>query len=416
MAIELHSHTIEKLKAVVKQIEFLLLSDFPHTSSEAALCLFKNHFEEQVLRVEKAHASGDRSVLMQACATANSRIGLYLPLLGFLLRSTNVRNNFECYDALLQIAQQLIGSNANIVISSEWQISPLTYPLTVPVLPGYVLLGMPATESSNALILPLAGHELGHSIWLKDNLEGAWASKVQSNIYDYIVREQVRFCDAFPVYRGRQIDGSLLSSDMFITLIVDDISKFTLSQMEETYCDAIGLKIFGESFAHAFHYLLAPGLGEQRALHYPTLPARARFMVAYGGLDFGALGYPDYPSEFQELTPRLSKEQVFISRAADDITIGLAGALYAEAAFKVASSAPNLISEKSHQDEILAMFKRGIPSRQPRSLPDILNAGWQFVREGKQTDETDRRPIFEWTSELVLKSIEVLEFRRHLHA
>lgn len=416
MTIELHKHTIEKLKAVVKQVDSLLLSDFPHESSEDALKLFRCHFSDQIERVERATAEGDKSLLVQACLTANSRITLYLPLLGFLLRSTNVRNNFECYDALLQLARRLIGLSAKIIISSEWEMSPLTYALSVPVLPGYVLLGMPSTESSNALILPLAGHELGHSVWANEDLENKWATGVEERIHDYLLKNEPAFRAAFPAHADRKITKDELSSNIFFAFIISDISKMIFGQMEETFCDAIGMHIFRESFVHAFHYLLAPGFGGDRDLFYPTLRARAQFMVDFGGLDFARLGYADFPGEFHERQPRLGDEQKFLSQAADSITQSVAKDLYAEAALKVRADAEDLVAVEGGHSDILLLFKKGIPARRPRSLPDILNAGWQYVREESPSYQSKDRPIFEWTSELVLKSIEVLEFRRRMDA
>jgi hypothetical protein len=277
-------------------------------------------------------------------------------------------------------------------------MSPLTYALNVSVLPNYVLLGMPATESSNALILPLTGHELGHSVWTNENLENRWAAPVQKKVYEYIKKEK----------------SSAKSTTDF--LIVDEISKIALAQMEEVFCDAIGLIIFGESFVHAFHYLLAPGWGGERPLYYPALPTRAKFMVDHGGIDFSAIGYANFPLEFMERQPRLSSDQNLILNAADFITDSVAGELYKEATKKVLNDIPDLISDNNANNEIIHLFKKGIPARRPRSLPDILNAGWQYVLEEGKTYEADGRPIFEWASELVLKSIEVLEFRRRLDA
>jgi hypothetical protein len=412
MTIELY--TTEKLTAVVKQIENLLLSDFPHESTRTGLELFATFFNSQITRVKHAGAQSERSLLIRTCTTANARIAAYLPLLGFMLRSTNVRNNFESYDSLLQLAQRLIGQQAKVVISSEWDLSPLTYALSVPVLPGYVLLGMPATESSNALLLPLTGHELGHSVWTNENLENKWAANVEQKIREYLIREKASFHDAFPAFAGGKIDDQEFSTDMFLKLTVEDISPLILGQMEETFCDAVGLKIFGDSFVQAFHYLLAPGFGVDRSLFYPPLPTRAKFMVAHGGLDFHGLGYSDFPLEFQEQQPNLSRGQEFISRAADEIAEAMAADLYVEATNRVRQTASDLMPDKSAQAEILTMFKRGIPSRHPRSLSDILNAGWEFVRTEGKTHDSAERPLFEWISELVLKSIEVLEFRRRL--
>jgi hypothetical protein len=164
--------------------------------------------------------------------------------------------------------------------------------------------------------------------------------------------------------------------------------------MEETFCDAIGLKIFGDSFVQAFHYLLAPGFGGDRSLFYPPLPTRAKFMVVHGGLDFPGLGYPDFPSEFQEQQPNLSRDQKFISGAADKIAEAMTADLYVEATEKVRQTASDLMAE------ILTMFKCRIPSRHPGSLTDILNAGWEFVRTEGKTHESGERPLFEWISGL----------------
>jgi hypothetical protein len=94
MAIELQNHTIEKLAAVVRQIDTLLLSDFPYDSTKTALEKFKDHFLGQIDRVKRAAGGNNRILLVQACMTANNRILENLPYLGFLLRSTNVRNTF----------------------------------------------------------------------------------------------------------------------------------------------------------------------------------------------------------------------------------------------------------------------------------------------------------------------------------
>jgi len=37
-------------------------------------------------------------------------------------------------------------------------------------LPKFVLIGVPAFESSNPLLISLAGHELGHNVWNQEDL------------------------------------------------------------------------------------------------------------------------------------------------------------------------------------------------------------------------------------------------------
>jgi hypothetical protein len=130
---EIEFNTRKKLQAFLSQISQLLLSDFPHSSSETALGLIKVFFEKQLDRLERASKSTDRKLMIQTCITINERIHQHLPILGFLLRSTNLRNNFEAYFSFLELARALIGPTAQVIISSEWNFSPLTYPMTVSV-------------------------------------------------------------------------------------------------------------------------------------------------------------------------------------------------------------------------------------------------------------------------------------------
>ena len=54
--------------------------------------------------------------------------------------------------------------------------------------------------------------------------------------------------------------------------------------------------------------------------------------------------------------------------------------------------------------------------RTPESLADILNAGWSYLIQVAAKHDESERPLFEWVSELILKSVEVLEFRRRINA
>ena len=55
-----------------------------------------------------------------------------------------------------------------LILSSEWDYSPFMYD-QITDLPSFVFIGLPACESANPLLLPLAGHELGHSVWVKND-------------------------------------------------------------------------------------------------------------------------------------------------------------------------------------------------------------------------------------------------------
>ena len=356
-------NTREQLRAIIAQLDQLLLSDINYSSTQEGLTLFREFFQRSDELVVQAEASGVPNLLSKACITSNERIIEFLPFLGFLLRSTNVRNNFECFDALAELATAIIGPQAKVVISSEWAFSPLTYPLNLSTLPNFLLIGMPAPESDNALILPLAGHELGHSAWVNDNLESKYAGSVKEKAKDQIKGNVAAFKGAYPEHASMTIDDEALNNDIFIAHIIDGITSLTLSQIEETFCDAVGLFLFGRSFVYAFHYLLAPGVGGQRAPNYPTLPTRARFMTNYGNVDFPALGFANFASEFTENTTILSARSTFVLTAADSITNSLAPEVYREASALVSNKAGMTLPDPSAEADILKMFRAEVPAK-----------------------------------------------------
>jgi hypothetical protein len=412
---EIEFNTRKKLLAFLSQTSRLLLSDFPHPSSESALELIKEFFDKQLDRLERAARSPDHTLPMRTCITINERIYQHLPILGFLLRSTNIRNSFEAYHAFVDMATALIGSSAKVIMSSEWDFSPLTYPMTVSVLPEHVLIGMPSSESSNALILPLAGHELGHSVWRNEKLENKWAAEVRQNARDQLKSRWSAFQNAFPEHSSLRPTDHELSNNMFLVHVQSDIVGLSLSQIEEIFCDAVGIQLFGASFAYAFHYLLAPSLGGSRALEYPPLASRAGFLANFGKVDLKALSFSDYASEFQDQQPNLPPRTEFISTAADNIGRAMAEKMYREAEQIVISKASRFVPDRDAEATILRMFERGIPARMPRSLADILNASWAYVKNKASTFNEDERGLIEWVSELALKSIEVLEYRSRVN-
>ncbi|WP_370677336.1 hypothetical protein [Pleomorphomonas sp. PLEO] len=411
MKVELSSQ--RKLDAIIAQIDKLMLSDFPHPDSETALGIVRTFFEEHRGRLEKAARSGDTESLNRVCVTLNERITQYLPILGFLLRSTNVRNSFETYDAIVHIAKSLIGPQARVVMSSEWDASPLAYPLNVSILPGFALIGMPTYQSGNALILPLAGHELGHCAWVDRNLEKVYTTRVDELAWNYITSRWHEFRSAFPEHSHLQPIAAQLRQNMFFMQIIDDITALCLQHVEEVFCDAIGVALFGSSFALAFHYLLAPSHGQMRSLSYPELGVRARFIEQYGGYDLAKVDFTSFEAEFSELPLKFeNRSDSFILRCADSIVEILGEHIFQDAQEMVAQTCSMHMPSDLETDNILHMFENSTPARAPKTLADIINAGWKYTINNEESFDHARRSLSDWVSELVLKSVEVLEFRR----
>jgi hypothetical protein len=407
-------NTKKKLHAFTDLISQLLLSDFPHSSSRDALQLLQRFFSAQSTRLDRAFLSADSDIISQTCITINERIRQYLPILGFLLRSTNVRNTFESYYVLLQIAKALLGADAKVIVSSEWDFSPLTYPMSVTALPGYVLLGMPSSESSNALILSLVGHELGHSVWQNEQFENSYTPDVERRVIQHLKDNWGAFQASSSQHVGIKPTDSEFSTNTTLINVRSAIVGLCLGQLEETFCDAIGICLFGASYAHAFHYLLAPSLGGTRPLEYPRLTVRAGNLSRYGGIDLTTLGFSEYAKEFQDKQPNLSDRDLFISVSADELCISMSATIYDQARNIVFAKADSFRWNENDENDIVLMFNNHVPATKPRSLADILNAGWKYAIANAATFDESERPLFEWTSELVLKSIEVLEYQTRI--
>ena len=173
----------KRLRAFLEEVDNLAEDEFPYRASKDLLDELSKLFRLKLTRLESLGPKSDPDTVKHACGLALGALFDYLPLLGFVRRSTNVRNAFEVFGPLLRLARDVLEPSvpkpdrkARLVLSSEWDYSPFIYP-DVPELPGFVLIGLPAPESSNPLLVPLAGHELGHSLWSKLDSQGSWNRK-----------------------------------------------------------------------------------------------------------------------------------------------------------------------------------------------------------------------------------------------
>jgi len=106
----------------------------------------------------------------------------------------------------------------------------------------------------------------------------------------------------------------------------------------------------------------------------------------------------------------------FVIGAADHITNDFAPKMYSDARNSVVTKATNMLPDKAVESEIIKLYSAGMPAKSPKSLANILNAGWEFVVKNDFESKTGERPLFEWVSELIFKTIEVFEYERRLNA
>ncbi|MGI0025197.1 MAG: hypothetical protein ACREA4_08640, partial [Nitrososphaera sp.] len=207
-----------RLVAFLDEAERLTEAEFPYSYPEEALNRIRRLFERKLKLLEQLDEQSDPATVQQECALTLRDLFNYVPLVGFILRSTNVRNAFEVFGPLLRLARNVLESQVardqrktRLVLSSEWDYSPFIYPI-IPALPGFVMIGLPAPESANPLLFPLAGHELGHSVWAKLDLSDSLKFKVTEEVISVIKQRWTDYQEVFPYL---QIEKGDLDRDMF---------------------------------------------------------------------------------------------------------------------------------------------------------------------------------------------------------
>jgi hypothetical protein len=190
-----------KLKNIQRAIDSLLDGDFPLRAGEQALLKLRDVFSGFDANLDRAELLNDELNLRQVAQNLNVKIYQALPVLGFVLRSTNVRNAFEMLQPLHAIAKAALQGNPQLILSSEWDYVPFAYPQSLDNLKSFILIGLPASEAASALLMPLAGHELGHPVWRNRGIGAGLQESLQSKCRTHYSARMPEFRRTFIDYR-----------------------------------------------------------------------------------------------------------------------------------------------------------------------------------------------------------------------
>ena len=335
-------------------------------------------------------------VVQTACAEALLQVFRHLPLLGFILRSTDTRNSFEVFGPLLRLARQVLGPDINLVLSSEWNFSPHVLS-DIAEVPDFVLLGLPATEANNPLLIPLAGHELGHTAWQKRKLTSAFSPKIQKSILDAISANPSDYTEVF---------GGL-PHDLFASANISPAFQWALRQAEETFCDCMGVRLFFGSYFHAFAYLVAPGVTAQRSVHYPNTRRRISNMIQ-AATKFG-IEYPHaYDGLFIDQAEPPDRRTKYLLSLADAVAQALVGDMIARVE-QIATGAHVPSYSIAKIEAAMRSFRLMIPATEIGDLANLLSAGWRAYHDTSLWNGPLGIDRSDTLNELLLKSVEVLE-------
>jgi len=402
----------ERVESTIEVIKRLKLIDFPYDHSKNALEKVDEVFRQLQTDLENTTASKDQALAAQLSTRILEQVWRFLPILGFILRSTNVRNAFEVHGPLLRLSRALLGKDTMLLVSSEWNYSPYTF-RPIPFLHEFVFLGLPATESPNPLLIPLAGHELGHSLWIQEDLQQYFQDSVRDAVVNYI--SQQRWGEFKTLFPGTSEKPELFGTSVFDLPYIGSALNWSICQIEESFCDFVGLRLFGTSFLNAFAYLLAPGISS-RTEAYPTLKTRA-LNLDIASRKYGVDIPTDFASNFVEraIPASWSERDRYLVGVADYVT-GLQVSAAIELVNTVVGRQPVELPDSGLANTIQSkFFEQAVPSHGITGLANILNAGWAlFAQENQWEDKPNLQNKRACLKDIILKSIEILEYEQRV--
>jgi hypothetical protein len=280
------------------------------------------------------------------------------------------------------------------------------------------MIGVPASESQNALILPLAGHELGHNVWAKNELERRYGPSVEKALVDHILKDRWReFSECFADVTRENITDIVGQQSWKIAW------SWAMRQCEELFCDFLGMALFAESFLHAYSYLLAPGLPEDRDEEYPGSEQRAVHQAKVA--ERWDIALPNqFVDRFEDEDVPSDKTHRLLLRLADHTTAGMVDDL-AEEAHKIVQATAYGQVPSGELERIVDCYGKGVPAQQISGIAAAVNAAWNFFLSEMSPWRTRYPSVFErperpltMLSDLVFKTIEVheIELRTNTHA
>jgi hypothetical protein len=221
---------------------------------------------------------------------------------------------------------------------------------------------------------------------------------------------------------GSTLDVNKLKTERFIGRIWGRSYLLAQRQLEEVFCDFMGVYVFGQAFLHSFRYLIAPSLGEARSILYPRPRSRAEYMQEAAASD-GLPTLYGFLDAFDAKEVPLPKVERFMVDIADKTTDRLHGQLL-NIVRKYARKAEHFGTGSRHEESIEKNLRSLVPSASITSISAIVNAAWKLrldidnwdiLGAMKEKDGASRRAEkLRILRDLVLKSFEVYEFRKRV--
>lgn len=378
-------------------------TDWPYDDARDALKTIKNTLGALIDEIDALDEDAAESLVKQYGLEALSTVSELMGFIGFIVRSSDVRNSFESYAPLNEVGAKLLGNDLRLILGSEWTYNPFTYPIPAAALSEFVLVGLPASEAQNALLLPVAGHELGHALWLKTKTNNLLGPKVFQLTIKKFQENWNTVKNEFPQGVTKdEIEGDLQAREVW-----SKTNSYALRQCEEVFCDLVGFWIYGEAYIHAFSYILSPDSGTRHSSYYPANRHRAQYLAKVA-ISWGGEAASKLPEQFAQ--PDEPKD-IFTALAVEITTelINEISDLVEELCQKRDVTRPT----KSGMDMAWNSLSKVYPADHRSTAAEVLCAAWKIRRDFKNWHVSGTEDIRKVNilNDLVLKSFEVSEWQ-----
>ena len=411
------TYTKQRLTAFCDQLDVIAQSEFAYPDSKDVLSATRNLFEKYLSTLGFFTKRTYPPVIRRMCSIALHKLFLFHPIAGLILRSTNIRNAFEVVHPLKLLASQLLDDKTQkhpikLILSSEWEYAPFSFQ-AMDDLESVVMIGLPASESANPFVLPLAGHELAHTAWRRNSLDDYFRSILRDKVIAMVKEKWKEFAKTFNyphIKKQDQVEGDIFAAQVWSPAI-----DLAVRQAEEVFCDAFGLYVFKTSYIYAFTYLLAPGLEGPRSIRYPLMLDRISYREKAAKF-YNIITPSNFSSQFDDdQMPLVTPTDLYRLNLADDAVKSIVDNLIRKAK-EVIDRTPLTQASTAEPARILRDLKRAVPAEHGRSLADILNAAWQAHEDKKLWKEFPEVHLkrHQILKELVLKNIEVFDIEQIL--
>lgn len=389
--------TLNKVDNVIDTIHAVGSSPFVAEDVSEALKTLAVCFQNHRKVLEDLTKDTPPDLVANHCGLVLIDLFAYLPHVGFLHRARHSGNPFEVHGPLKRLAAEVVDGDVRLIISSEWEYSPLMH-LSMGEFDGFVLLGLPASESNNSLLVPMAGHELGHVIWQRHGHGVTQTNAIETAVLNEIRTRWDDVQDKFEID-----DEGQLETDVPVVQWRASLVETVRLRSEEVFCDVVGVYLFGASYAGAFVHLLAPGWDQQRE-NYPPDWQRAE-IIARALAAF-------------EITMPESVSAAFAAGDEPDLDEEIAIAAVYQVVDKMIDLVESHMSERNVRPpdatRITAAridLERGTPVVEPTKLSEILCAAWELNTPTLWQSKPNFRAIrFRLLNDLVLKSAQSLDY------